>query len=246
MTRDITPIKWIIGAIALLIIIAGACVLWYRYDTASDRKAAADALKLLRQQEATQKADTESEVEQAADVSVEGSTLTTEKPINEMTAEVENSTEAETQQPSEMSAKEAAAKDVPVSPHGFGPYPEIPADYSGTAAWHLYTDPEDELLVRVRIKLWQQGIKAEGVTYKRNGLIYPIIKGVRYVEWDTKEYPDGSSERYVSRSTGHPDDSFRREDGRPVFESDIPGHLTIYTYPDGGIDPYQFLDLPKE
>ena len=64
MTRDITPIKWIIGAITLLIIIAGACVLWYRYDTASDRKAAADAAKLLRQREATQKASNKSEVEQ--------------------------------------------------------------------------------------------------------------------------------------------------------------------------------------
>lgn len=209
MARDIIINKWIIGAIALLIIIAGACYFWYQHDTAPDRKAAAETTELARQRELTQKADTKSEMEQAADVSVEGSTPTAEKPVTETPSEVGNNTESGDTK-AKMLTETAEAKDVPVSPHGFGPYPEVPADYSGTAAWDLYTDPEDELLVRVRIKLWQQGIKADGVTYERNGLIYPIIKGVRYVEWDTIEYPDGSTKRYVSSSTGHPDDNFMR------------------------------------
>ena len=65
MTRDIITNKWFIGAIALLIIFAGACYLWYQHDTAPYRQEAAESAKLLRQQEATQKADNKSEVEQA-------------------------------------------------------------------------------------------------------------------------------------------------------------------------------------
>ena len=246
MTRDITPIKWIIGAIAFLIIIAGACVLWYRYDTAPYRQEAADAKQLLRQSE-IEKSEKSKVVKRAADAPTESRMPTAEKPRTKRgePAATKDNAPGETQNVAIETPLSENTELVRASPHGFGPYPEVPPDYSGTAAWDLYTDPEDELLVRVRIKLWQQGIKADGVTYERNGLIYPIIKGVRYVEWDVKEYPDGSTKRYVSSSTGHPDDSFGVGDGT-VFESDIPGHLTIYTYPDGGIDPYQFLDLPKE
>ena len=48
MIRDIITNKWFIGAIALLIIIAGACYLWYQYDTAPYRQEAAESAKLLR------------------------------------------------------------------------------------------------------------------------------------------------------------------------------------------------------
>ena len=34
------------------------------------------------------------------------------------------------------------------------------------------------------------------------------------------------------------------EDGRPLLESDIPSHLKVLDMSEG-IDPYDFLDLPK-
>ena len=49
MFRDILTNKWFIGGFCFLIVFAVACVFWYRYDTAPDRKSAAAAEKLLRQ-----------------------------------------------------------------------------------------------------------------------------------------------------------------------------------------------------
>ena len=37
--------------------------------------------------------------------------------------------------PDDFVAEEAPAEDVPVSPFGFGPYPEVPADYFGVPIW---------------------------------------------------------------------------------------------------------------
>lgn len=72
--------RWIIGGIVLLLIVAGACYLWYQHDTAPDRKAAADAEKLLRQSEKLKKVSkTGNKTEQAADVaSAESTTPTAE------------------------------------------------------------------------------------------------------------------------------------------------------------------------
>ncbi|RKU18791.1 hypothetical protein C6501_02050 [Candidatus Poribacteria bacterium] len=77
--------KWIIVGFVLLIIVAGACYLWYQYDTAPDRKAAADAEELLRQSEIAKKVSgTDSKTEQAADkASAESNTPTAEKPITD-------------------------------------------------------------------------------------------------------------------------------------------------------------------
>ncbi len=151
-------------------------------------------------------------------------------------------------------AKKEAAKNAEIvhqwereqSNTGSTPETVSPQETVESATPIASVNPEHELLFRVRIKLYQQGIQATGATYLRNGLIYPIIKGVCYVEWDTVEYPDGTVKRYVSRSTGHPDDHFMRGAKGRVLESDIPSHLKIYTYPDGGIDPYEFLNLSKE
>ena len=79
MTQGIYT-KWIMGGIVLLIMIAVACFFWYQHDTAPDRKAAADAEKLLRQSEKLKKVSkTGNKAEQAADVaSVESTTQTAE------------------------------------------------------------------------------------------------------------------------------------------------------------------------
>ena len=64
MLSDIFTNKSILGGIALLIIVAGGCYFWYQHSLTDERKAAVDTRKLLRQWEATQKADTKSKVEQ--------------------------------------------------------------------------------------------------------------------------------------------------------------------------------------
>ena len=107
----------------------------------------------------------------------------------------------------------------------------------------------------VRIKLWTQGIDAAGVTYGRGGLIYPVIRGVVYVT--------RSGDRITGVVLSHPGDDLgvfdtfwdaetpeevdaaiqREMEGFTI--DDLPAGLTAVDYNTAGIDPYQFLDLPR-
>ena len=80
-----------------------------------------------------------------------------------------------------------------------------------------------------------------------NGLVYPILKGVRYVIWG-----ETAGRQYLRRSLGHPDDGdymrkiknekkARRES---ITAADFPG-IKLVPFEEAGIDPYTFLDLPK-
>lgn len=99
--------------------------------------------------------------------------------------------------------------------------------------------PDHELLSRVRIKLWNQGTHTVGATYDSEyGLIYPILDNVVYYK---EEYgPNGSVTRRVLTSPTT-DDTY----GTDLLEGIIAPHLTVYEFPDGGIDPYEFLGLPR-
>ena len=100
-------------------------------------------------------------------------------------------------------------------------------------------------MIRVRIELLNQGAPVEG-SIMRNGLVYPIIKGICYVEW--KERNDGF--RYLHRALGHPDNDVmkiasKKEDrGETFSQADVP-HIILIPMTEGGINPYTFLDLPK-
>jgi hypothetical protein len=107
--------------------------------------------------------------------------------------------------------------------------------------------------MRVWIKLWKQGERVEGATFGDNGLVYPIIPGKVYVEWEEVVSPDGTKVNSALRYLGHPDD-FPAKDikalirssitgNKPRKGSEIPSHLEILSF-DEGIDPYKFLDLP--
>ena len=246
MIRDIITNKWFIRSIAFLFIFAGACYLWYRYDTAPYRQETAEAVKLLRQQEAAKKVDTVNEAEQAVDAIVESNTPTAEKSINGSTAEVKNNTEATGQQQSETPAETTEAKDVPVSPYGFGPYPKLPDGYPGGEDpnfWSYDWDKNDELMIRVSIKLWEQGKKTHGEAME-NGLVYPTYPNTLIVKWKTQRTPFGTR-RYASMIQGSPEtESWQDSHRGTIYESDIPEHFTVIEYKDAGIDPYEFLDLP--
>ncbi len=154
------------------------------------------------------------------------------------------------------------------SPFGFGPYPEIPADFpfrEGILGWDSPT-PEHELAYRVHIKLWEQGTQLTSVSISGNGLIYPGMPGVIYVEWTTlpDNDPEFPGQRYASHISGHPETakkwqslylvnrSYERTGVTPneIEESGIKVHVypdgtKVYPFPDAGIDPYEFLGLTK-
>ena len=126
-----------------------------------------------------------------------------------------------------------------VSPHGFGPYPDVPNDYplaldhSPTSFWKFtHDDPKQELLARTLIKLWKQGVPVGGATLE-SGLIYPTIRGTVYVEWNGD---------FINHIAGHPDDN-HDEIISTLEAGSIPAGITVIDRAEAGIDPYTFLDL---
>lgn len=145
------------------------------------------------------------------------------------------------------SVEEQGAQDVPVSPYGFGPYPEVPDQLPSNPFPSLSAN--HELLARVRIKLLNEGINARGVNME-NGWVYPVIPGIVYVKWKEYERPDGTV-RYISSMLAHPSDGTRidaikDEKGRTFTEADIPSDIKLMSFEEGAIDPYTFLDLPRQ
>ncbi len=145
-----------------------------------------------------------------------------------------------------VSPTKTASTQARVSPFGFGPYPEIPVDYPGYPFNN--GSANHELIARVKVKLWKQGVRAVGGVIQ-NGFVYPIIPGKVYVEWKEYTNPDGTVVKYPSRILGAPDDLpnenlldevIRKMEGRPKV-TDLPPHLEILSF-DDGIEPYEFLD----
>ena len=162
--------------------------------------------------------------------------------------------------------EEAPAEDVPVSPFGFGPYPEVPEGYFQTPIWlrseefiakledvisdglklrgktfedHLRTG---ELLGRVAIKLFNQGVNVSGMTsLDSNGLFYPTEPNVIYVTWDETTDPNGEVRRYISSGTGAA--GLLTPEERMGYEP-IPDWIEVRSHEDG-IDPYEFLGLNR-
>ncbi|MDE0325997.1 MAG: hypothetical protein OXN27_18935 [Candidatus Poribacteria bacterium] len=259
MYRDILTNRWVLGGVGFLILLSIACVLWYQHDIADEKKAAADAEELLRQSEIAKKvANTDSDMEQADDVSsVESETPTAEKPTNRAPGAVTNISTSRQASPVTAKSQETEnAEEVRVSPHGFGPYPEIPTQYRDLDGvediWGFYeklaeTDPDaaraNELGERVLVKLWEQGLRPTGGKHS-NGMFYPDYPNTVYVTWEEERLEDGTVERYPTAVGG--DSAFAPYE-EAFIESDgeiFPSNFTMLNHKKDGIDPYQFLDLP--
>ena len=246
MLRDMLSSKLVrAGLIGCVLLIAGS-LLYRRHVVGDIRKDEERTQQFLREFEAkiaaAEKTDTDTAKQPATSVAtlpMPETVAEATKPLpTEKTAPVATAAAAKTPVPQ----KEIA--DIPVSPYGFGPYPELPDEMS--PALLPAPSAKHELLLRVRIKLLSQGINAEG-TVMKDGLVYPIIKGTLYVKWGELG-PDGY--RYIKNSTGHPDDGLRLrtigwEKRGNLTEADMPPDITLISYEEGGINPYEFLDLPQ-
>ena len=146
--------------------------------------------------------------------------------------------------PDDLVSAEAPAEDAPVSPFGFGPYPEVPADYPIPPTWEREgyntfspdTQRELELLDRVLIELWQQGERGFLGGSTDNGKVYPHYKNTAYVRYERTE----SGRRYIARYKGDPAIRISPEQLRT---GDLPSHIRVLDMDSEGIDPYQFLNL---
>ncbi len=259
MTRSIYT-KWIIGTVSLLLIIACVCFLWDRYTTVKYEKSVTETVEVGTQKE-NQKGNTdndEDQTEEAFDPNEIGRKIAEAEGKNRV---IINMTElppkkSEIQQigvVENIKKEKTTQADTKVSPYGFGPYPEIPADCPYPIEWNFPgSDAEHELMQRVAIKLWTQGIETMGAEME-DGLVYPNYIDTVYISWGDTTDDDNNPIQYIKDLGGYPPACLRIVENNiarlgergTMTTADIPSDVTVKLYDEAGIDPYSFLDLPK-
>ena len=100
-----------------------------------------------------------------------------------------------------------------------------------------------ELVRRVLIKLWNQGVQVDSGLFDRyTGKVYPLYEDTVYVWWLELANPDGSIERDL---VGMLCDPNLKEYHAAIEAGTQPSWLKVVPYDEGGIAAYSFLDLPK-
>ncbi|MCG9129360.1 hypothetical protein JT359_17365 [Candidatus Poribacteria bacterium] len=253
MYRDILTYKWILGGVGFLIMFAAGCMVWYQHDIADEKKVVVDAEELHRQSKKAKKvADTDGKAEQAAGVeSAESDTKSAKKPVTKTTPVTKDTELTQVDVPTET----AEAADVLVSPHGFGPFPEVPKAYFHAVEippWKLtefYGAPpasrNQELMARVMVKLWKEGnTTVEGVIVLPNGRFRVNYKNRAYVRYSTRKTPDGRTIPYIAAwSSG----SLKMPSYQELLQGYIPSGVELIDLDQDNptIDPYEFLGLPR-
>ena len=251
MGRDIITNKWILGAVGLLIIVAGGCYFYYAYTTAQHKKAAAELDEFVRQWEKDRKAQQKrsTETEQAAEQApAESNMQSADKPeIETNSTEAKDVESAQTQSATGTSVETAETADVPVSPHGFGPFPKVPADFPYGVVWldmeHYerlpsYKQRRYELLDRVFVKLWSEGKRNFAGGTIENDKVYPHFFNTYYIIVEEQKAPDGTLAPLIKRVFGG---------NPPPADIDLlnpPPHIQVLDFETAGIDPFQYLNLP--
>ncbi len=243
--------RWLIGGIVVLLIVAGACYFWYQHDIAPYKQEAAEAEKLLRQSQKSKKVSkTGDTAQQATDVTpAESSTPPAEKQSNDATPLMDKTEPSKAQ--SNVPAEIAETADVRVSPFGFGPYPEIPADFPIAVSWQFPDDMfpteiqrQGELLSRVLIKLFNEGDYDFIAGKWHKGKVYPIYPNTFYVEVnEDKIEVEGKTLRTetirILGPSGTRDIQKRLEKAISAGET-LPG-VRVHNMHEHGIDPFHYL-----
>ena len=253
MSRNFFTDKWVLGAIAFLIVFGVACILWYHYDTAPYKRDDAKTAELLRQFENTNNMTTDESPTPAGLTTQNAEKPITIDSINSLVKDpIFGETEPNLTEQMPKTDKDGAGR---VSPYGLGSYPEIPEG--------LFKDPSTvfdcslavELIRRVRIELFQHGIITVGGTIDyMTGLVYPTVKGEVYVTWGYGYIPGIGNQRYAVDIGGSRETMARIRNNvsnrespipkeiRQITEQDIPSDVVIKSHRTG-IDPYKFLNL---
>lgn len=262
MLRYLLASRMVIFGLVFCVICVGGSLLYSSYLSRKTEDQLAKTDKVIASfRKATQTAQTHLQNEQAPLESLEQpaeTPLETEADVSTETGvaaiEIGENESAPAVAPDlsvEEAPEDAATSEVRISPFGLGVFPEVPPDYPDQNVWERIErashDPEGgkklELLIRVRIKLWEQGTETVGASYSdQTGLIYPSIPGVAYVQWSYVDEPDGTRSRYASTVSGA---------GGPAAEQYLdrgeePPGVTVIPYDEAGIDPYTFLDFIYE
>ena len=263
MLKDFFSNRLFIGALAFFVLCVGGSRLysWHvQRTTESDMARHARFLQERENQNETRPAET-------VDVSTETPGFVdtpeenTDTPMsdeNEREA-LENETETldilDAFVPDELvSAEEAPAEDVPVSPYGFGPYPEVPEAFIqkvGAPPWLVdapFELPEDtkkgvEIIARVLIGLWKQGDESiiNGIRDSGTGRVYPLYENTIYIR-----HLSASKESPAKRLSVFSDPSvmITEEERQRLQEGgEAPAGIRVLDFDTAGVDPSQFLNI---
>ena len=128
-----------------------------------------------------------------------------------------------------------------MSRFGLGPYPETPKEWNFLPNhWETYETIAEELLTRVTIKMYNEGIRSKygSVGVSPTGQVIALERGSVLVEYEIDE----NGEKRIWSTLAHPDDLSQ---GMYTRFSDIPSDLKIVTPDEIGFDAYEYLGLPK-
>ena len=240
MFRDLLSSRWFQGGFAFFVLCVSGSLLysWHVHRTT-------EAEFGKRPQPVVSIENKSSTNTAPVDIQTEGVTNTldenTDTPISESTEAFPNETEfadiADAFLPDDfVLEEEAPAEDVPVSPYGFGPYPEVPEDFPFPVDWTDRTE-QQELLMRVMIKAWTEGERFIGgnIVDGKVRLNYSNTVYVRHKEIQTA---DGViTSRAIAGAT---------DVQVPPPGEDFPPHVRVLDFDSAGIDPYEYLDLSQK
>ena len=252
---------WGIAALIVFVIAAGGFIYWQLSETQQFKKQAAQEAKRLERLEGNDKPVDKTfspgeigEKRAEADKTNRVVFHIDELPNQGNELRKRKGTNPQTGVPETVKQEERTQSDTGVSPYGFGPYPEIPADFPFPVEWEFPgSDADHELMARVAIKLWNQGIETWGVTMEEDGLVYPNYIDTVYIRWGETTDDDNNPIQYITDLGGYPAACLRIEENNiarlgergPMTAADIPSDVTVKLYDEAGIDPYTFLGLPK-
>ena len=256
MFKDLFSNRLLIGAFAFFLFCVGGSLL-YSWHVQRSTEA-----ELERSNRLTQGLQNQTETRPAQEVNVPTENETpglvstpdesTDTSFSDETEVLPNETElldmADAFLPDDVvSEEEALTEEVPVSPHGFGPYPEIPEDYPWKVNWQKEVSAEGELLTRVLIKIWQQqsgGINGGSTATINSQLrVFPHYHNTVYVTWADHRGVDGTVKwKYIANLTS----GLSPNVILPILETnEIPPGIQVLDHEVDGINPYEFLKLPK-
>jgi hypothetical protein len=262
MLRELFSSRLILAGLVILFVVAGACWFysWHVQRTVDAELAKTDAMLH------SPKNDGETRYAQDTVDTILVDSDDTQMSDDTAVSSVDNASEMLDTADASL-PEEAPAEDVPVSPFGFGPYPEVPAGYYGTPSWLWseeykaklekalsyglkargisFTDhlKISELQARVGIKLFNEGVNFSGMTsLDQNGLFYPDEPNVIYVAWEEVTEKNGEVRHYISASLGSAISELSIAE--QMGYEPIPDWIEVRSYADG-IDPYEYLGLNR-
>jgi hypothetical protein len=274
MFYNIFSIRPIQVGIAFFVLVVGGSLLYSWYASETTKAELAETLPMRQHAEPLT-----AEWTAPVDVATPGDVITPSEntewpePISEETQSALEVAEfrdiADFLLPEDVVSEHAPAEDVPVSPFGFGPYPEVPAGYPlpQSIPWEWseeniaaskktmekilqeqgvsFTEflKTNELMARVGIKLWNEGRHFDGITTSnQTGLFYPNEPDVLYVKWREAIRSNGGVRRYMSKTIGSAISNVSiaaQQGGEPP-----PDWIEIRSFNEG-VDPYEYLGLNR-